>query len=74
LRTKISFYLRGLEGFPLASVLVITDRTTRMESLARAAHAGRHLLLFTTIDLVRERGIIAPVFYRSPEEREVALV
>ena len=36
-----------------------------MDALARAIPNERGLFLFSTIDRVRERGILAPVFYDS---------
>ena len=41
----------------------MADRKARMEALARAIPNERGLFLFSTIDRVRERGILAPVFY-----------
>ena len=65
-RTKISMYARGLDDFPLAALLVVADREARMKTLARAIKSGSVPVLFTTIDLLRERSILAPVFYRDP--------
>jgi hypothetical protein len=63
--SKIARYREGLDGFPLAAVLIVTDRKARMRSLAKAIAGERGRFLFTTIDLVRERGLLAPVFYRQ---------
>ena len=49
--------------FPLSAVLIVADRKARMDALAKAIPNERGLFLFSTIDRVRERGILAPVFY-----------
>ena len=71
IRTKIVRYAIGLEGFPLTAVLIVTDRQARMDSLARAMSPGRLRTLFSTIQLLREQGMWAAVFYepggREPE-------
>ena len=73
IRTKISSYRKGLPGFPLTAILIVTDRSARMKSLAKAIpHNGRRFL-FTTIDLVRERGLLAPIFYRRVNGGSVSL-
>ena len=74
LRTKVAAYLRGLEGFPLTAVLIITDRRARMDSLARAIRDERGRFLFTTIDLVRKHDLAAPIFYRGGHDKGVSLV
>jgi hypothetical protein len=64
LRTKIAVYERGLEGLPLAAVLVITDRRARMDALMQAT-AGTHLpILFSTAEQVRRETLCAPIFCR----------
>jgi hypothetical protein len=65
-RTKIEGYRRGLPGFPLAAVLVVADREARMEALMRRVADDRGQFLFTTIDEVRQRGILAPIYRRYP--------
>jgi protein involved in plasmid replication-relaxation len=65
MRTKLAAYLHGLEGFPLAAVLVVTDRNARMVSLANMIAHPQSPILYTTLDLVREHGILAPVFHRQ---------
>ena len=73
-QTKVSAYLRGLEGFPLAAVIIVADRKTRMEFLARAIGDVHARILYTTIDLVRQRGISAPVFYQHRHSEGLTLV
>jgi len=73
MKTKVEFYRKALEGFPLAAVLVIADRKARMESLARSIPNERGLFLFSTIDEVRKRGLLGPVFLRGTNEEPVSL-
>jgi hypothetical protein len=61
-RTKLATYADGLVGFPLAAVLIIAERETRMRSLLSCAPATRTPLLFTTIDRLREQGLRGAVF------------
>ena len=74
IRTKISGYRRGLDGLPLAAILVITDREARMASLAKAIGDTRGHLLFSTLDAVREHGLRGPAFHRQPGDVGVPLV
>jgi hypothetical protein len=62
--TKITVYRSGLPGLPLRALLVVADGRVRMDSLARAAGDEQGGVLFTTIDLVRQHGLLAPIFYR----------
>lgn len=71
IKTKIASYRRGLEGLPLAAVLIVTDRKARMESLARQIPNERGRFLYTTIDLVRQHGLLAPIFNREVDEEAV---
>jgi len=73
-RTKIAVYARGLQDFPLTAVVVVADRSVRMKSLARSITGARVTVFFTTIDLVRDRGILAPIFYRHPDGRAETIV
>jgi hypothetical protein len=73
-RTKIATYRRGLDGLPLAAVLVVTDREPRMVSLAKAIGDTNGRMLFSTLDAVREKGILGPVFHRAPGDPGVPLV
>lgn len=62
--SKIAWYRRGLPGFPLAAVLVVADRETRMRTLARAI--GDHSpFLFTTIETIRHQGLPESIRDRS---------
>src|SRR5207249_7327845 len=74
MRTKLAAYLRGLEGFPLAAVLIVTDRQARMVSLANMIADRQGRILYTTLDLVREHGILAPVFHRHVGQDALALL
>jgi hypothetical protein len=65
MRTKIAVYRCGLPGFAFAAVLVVVDREARMESLARAVVDGGGEFLFTTIDAIRDRGLLAPIYCRN---------
>lgn len=62
--SKVACYRRGLPGFPLAAVLVVVDRRSRLEALARAIADGRGQFLFTTIDAIRDRGMLASIYER----------
>ena len=73
-RTKVAAYRRGLDGLPLTAVLVVTDRKSRMESLARAIGDERGLFLFTTLELIRQHGLSGPVFYRQNGGQGVRIV
>jgi len=66
MRTKVAVYRRGLPGFPFVAVLVVADRTARMEALARAVGDGDGRFVFTTIDAIRDRGLLAPIYHRHP--------
>lgn len=74
IRTKIATYRRGLDGLPITAVLVVTDREPRMVSLAKAIGDTGGRMLFSTLDAVRERGILGPVFHRAPGDPGVPLV
>ncbi|MBZ5565094.1 MAG: replication-relaxation family protein [Acidobacteriia bacterium] len=73
-KTKVACYRRGLEGLPLAAILVVTDRKARMKSLARAIGGERRRFLFTTVDLLKERGLLAPIFYRQANGETFSLL
>jgi hypothetical protein len=73
-RTKIAAYQRGLDGVPLSAVLIVTDSTTRMASLANAIGDAGGRVLFSTLDLVRLHGFLAPVFYVRPDSEGIPLV
>ncbi len=74
MQTKVSAYRRGLEGLPLAAILVVTDRDARWASLAKAIGDTKGRMLFSTLDAVREHGFIGPVFHREPGDAGVPLV
>jgi len=61
-------------GLPLTAVLVITDGKQRMKNLAQAVNAARQPILFSTLDVVRTQGLLAPVFNRSGEYEPVRLI
>ena len=74
MRTKITVYRRSFEGFPISRVLIITDRVTRMESLAKAVAREGGPFLFSTIDFVKEHGLNAPIFLEHLNGKAVPLV
>ena len=49
IRTKITAYQRGLQGFPLSAVVVIADSDARMKSLARAICGLCRDVIFSTL-------------------------
>jgi len=65
---KVPHYEKGFPSLPGCRVLVITESATRMKALARAIGPARVEILFTTIELIRTRGLFAPIFYRQPTE------
>jgi hypothetical protein len=67
IRTKIRVYERGLEGFPISDLLVIADRQSRMRSLARAISVRGLHIFYSSIDLIREHGILTPIFWEEPD-------
>ena len=72
-KTKITVYRSGLQGLPLAAVIVVADGKARMNSLARAIGGDSGRVLFTTIDLIRRHGMLAAVFYSGPDREGVRL-
>jgi Replication-relaxation len=62
MNTKIKFYRRGLEGFPLSAILVVADRKPRMLTLARAISNAGGQFLFSTLEEVKKHGLLAAVF------------
>ena len=73
-RTKVATYRRGLDGLQLAAVLVVTDREPRLVSLAKAIGEMGGRMMYSTLDAVREKGILGPVFHRAPGDAGVPLV
>lgn len=74
IRSKIATYRRGLDGLPLAAVLVVTDREPRMVSLAKAIGDTQGRMMYSTLDAVREKGILGPVFHRAAGDSGVPIV
>jgi hypothetical protein len=72
--SKIAQYRRGLPGFPVAAVLVVVDRESRLGALARAIADGRDRFAFTTIGAIRDRGILAPIWRRTPDGKAEPLI
>ena len=64
-RTKVAAYRSGFAGLPLSAVVVVADCPSRMEALMRAITDHEGTFRFTTIDAVREHGMLAPIFYRA---------
>ena len=52
IRTKMRVYLRGLDGFPLSAVLIVTDRFPRLLSLAKAIGDQYGRVLYATLDSI----------------------
>jgi hypothetical protein len=59
IRTKMRVYQRGLDGFPLSAVLVVTDRAPRLLSLAKAIGDGYGRVLYRTLDSIVGDGFPA---------------
>jgi hypothetical protein len=64
--SKVGCYRRGLSGFPLAAVIVVTDRESRLDALAHAIGDDCGQFVFTTIGAIRDRGMLAPIYRRVP--------
>jgi hypothetical protein len=63
LRTKLNYYFRGLDGFPLHRLLIVTDRQSRLESLARLMGAGgSRVVVLARLDAIQEHGLCARIF------------
>jgi hypothetical protein len=72
--SKIAHYRRGLPEFPVAAVLVVVDRESRLAALARAIADSRDRFAFTTIGAIRDRGILAPIWRRTPDGKAEPLI
>ena len=55
--SKIAWYRTGLSGFPLSRVLIVADRETRTQTLARAIDDRDGRFFCTTIDAIRREGL-----------------
>ena len=64
-RTKLRHYISGLDGFPVHRLLIVTDRQARLESLAKCVGARNSSVLLARIDLIRQHGFSAPIFFDS---------
>jgi Replication-relaxation len=64
-QAKIAAYRRGFEGFPIAAVLVVTERLTRMEALARAIRDAGERVLFATLAQIHANGLAALALARN---------
>ena len=74
-RSKMTVYLQqGLDGLNFSAVIIVTDREARMRSLANAIGEGGDGVLYSTIDEVRQRGILAPIFSRGSGKEGMTLV
>ncbi len=58
-KTKVVWYRRGLEGFPLAGLLAVADSKVRMESLAGAIDDRTGRVSCKTIESIRGDGMPA---------------
>ena len=54
-RTKMTAYRRGLSGFPLAAILVVSDSQARLNALLRAI--GDDRVAYATIANIRTHGL-----------------
>ena len=73
-RSKMTVYQQGFDGLNFSAVIIVTDREARMRSLAKAIGEGRDGILYSTIDQVRQRGILAPIFSRGSGKEGMTLV
>jgi hypothetical protein len=64
---KIAVYSRGFDGFPISAVLVVTERPTRMEALARSITGMGVPVLFAMLARIRAEGMPALTDEREPE-------
>src|SRR3989442_15282033 len=68
---KLRWYDKGLEGFPFEAVLILTERTRRLDLLSREL-LRKHLsvaVLASTIDAVKEAGFFETAFVELPSGR-----
>jgi len=73
LRTKISAYRRDFDGFPLDRLLIIVDRQSRMEALAKSIGRTRPAVLLTRLDLIQRADLNSLIFYETSMGKEVRL-
>ena len=73
-RSKMGAYQRGLTGLSVSTVVIVTDRIARMLALAKAIGDQRGKVLFTTLELIRDHGFLAPVFYAEPGGWGVSMI
>ena len=73
LRTKISAYQRNFDGFPLDRLLIIVDRQSRMEALAKSIGVIVPGVLFTRLDLIQRADLTSAIFYETSLGKEVRL-
>jgi len=61
-RTKLAWYFRGLDGFPVHRLVIVTDRQSRLESLAKAVGLRGTSVRLTRLDLIQKDGLAGPIF------------
>jgi hypothetical protein len=74
IRTKVSFYQRGFDGFPLDRLIIVTDRQARMCALAKAIGNRGTRILLTTLDVVQRGDLTAPIFFETSLRQGVKLL
>lgn len=74
IRTKMHRYEMCAESFPLAAVIIVTDRSTRMMSLAKAINTRRVPVIFTMLDVIIADGFHAPIFFSLPAGWDASLL
>jgi hypothetical protein len=62
-KTKMPAYRSGLGGLILSGVLIISDRESRLDSLANSIGSCDGLTVYTMIDQLRDQGLRAPIFW-----------
>ena len=70
-RTKIPSYERGFAGFPCRGLIVLTDSQQRMVVLDRAIGTTTIDIRYSTVQMMRERGLGQPIFHRYPSLQTV---
>jgi hypothetical protein len=66
---KLRSYAGGLPGFPFQSVMIVTERTRRLDMLSRELRREgiRLVVLAGTLDAIREAGLLEAAFVQLPD-------
>jgi len=68
-KTKMPAYRSGLSGLALSGVLIISDRESRLDSLANSIGSCDSLAVYTTIGQLRDQGLRASIFWSGGDSK-----